>query len=226
MNYIFLLISICLILFPFLLAFDKANLNHNTIKTTVLPSFIVALLFAGVSIFLTDFAVFKFNPLYTLGFNIRKVPFEQLLFNFSLIFASLNLYRYLNSKFPNNAGQKYSLAISNALIGVCVAFLFFAHTKAYPTIVFGILILLLLFVEYFNRLRFMYRFYRVFVASLVLFYIAYGILCNIPVIAYERKETVALELANIPLENHFCLMAMLLLGTYLLERFTYKPAVK
>lgn len=220
MNYIFLIITICLLVIPFLLLLDKKHFSAEIIKTTLLPSLLVAIVFGGVAIFLTDFGVWKFFPEYTIGIKVKSVPVEQLVLNFALSFACLNLYRFLNQKYPNNEGQKYSLAISNALIGICVAFLFFAHTKAYPTIVFGILIILLLFIEYFNRLRFMYRFYRLFLASLVLLYVIYGVLCNLPVIAYQRTETVALEIAKIPLENHFSLMAMLLMGVYLLELFS------
>jgi hypothetical protein len=72
----------------------------------------------------------------------------------------------------------------------------------------------------------MYRFYRAYLVCLIPFYICYGIICNLPIIQYQATETIKLKVANIPLENHFYIMGMLLLAVYLSEFFEKRAAAK
>ncbi|HTM99064.1 MAG TPA: lycopene cyclase domain-containing protein, partial [Pedobacter sp.] len=52
---------------------------------------------------------------------------------------------------------------------------------------------------------------------LIPFYISFGILCNMPIISYKTTDTIEVNLFNIPFENHFYMMGMLLLGVYVME---------
>jgi hypothetical protein len=215
----FLFLNLFLILIPFVLALDKKVYVFENIRSIIIPSLIVLVIFSEIAVFLTGLSAWNFNPAYLVGINYRGLPLEQYLFIFTFSFAGLGIYNYLNSKFPKNDLQKYSLALSHALIGVCVAMLFFAYTKWYPAITFSFLMLLLIGVEYFNTLRFMYKFYRAFIIALIPFYICFGIICNLPITTYETSENLGFNLFKIPLENHFFMMGMLLLGVYLLEGF-------
>lgn len=219
MTYSFLLLDLFLILIPIVLSFDKNVLAKDHIKW-IMPAILVpGIIFSTITIIFTFLGVWGFNSAFLMGSYYREVPIEQHLFFFAFSFAGLGIYNYLNLKFPNNHLQKFSLSVSNLMLGVCVAFIFFAYAKWYTVVTFSILLLLLLYIEYLNKIRFMYRFYRAYVACLVPFSICYGLLCNLPTLSYNKAETIKLSLANIPLENHFYMMAMLLLSVYLFEFF-------
>jgi hypothetical protein len=65
----------------------------------------------------------------------------------------------------------------------------------------------------------MYRFYRAYLVMLIPFYISYGVLCGLPIVEYQFTSTTGMKLLDIPLENHFYMMAMLLSVIYLFELF-------
>ena len=225
MTYTFLLLNLFLFLIPFCFSIDKKVFEVAHIKSAIVPALIVTVIFSETGVFLANLKVWAFNPAYLIGVNYRKLPLEMYVFYFTFSFACLSIYNYLNAKFTNNDLQKYSLAVSNLLLGICIAFLFFAYTKWYTALTFAILVLLLLYVEYRNQLRFMYKFYRAYLVCLVPFYVCYGILCNLPILQYQATETIDTNLFNIPFENHFYLMGMLLLGVYLMEFLKSRSAI-
>lgn len=219
MIYTFLIINIGLLLLPFCFAIDRKLFHIGFIRSAIIPAFIVTIIFSEVAVFFANTKVWVYNPAYLIGVNYRQLPLEAYLFVFAFTFMGLASYNYLNARFPKNDLQKFSLAWSNLLLGIFVAILFFAHSKWFPVITVSVLFVLLLLIEYFNKIRFMYRFYRAFVVLLIPFYICFGIICNLPIITYNSSETIQLNLANIPLENHFYMMGMLLMGVYFVEYF-------
>jgi lycopene cyclase domain-containing protein len=81
----------------------------------------------------------------------------------------------------------------------------------------------LAYVEYVNvEHRFMYRFYRAYLVSLVPFYIVNGFLTSIPVVIYNDKQNLGFRVGTIPFEDHFYLMGLLLMNIYLYEVFKSK----
>ena len=225
MTYTFLYLNLFLFLIPLALAIDKKVSKIENIRSLIVPSLIVTVIFSEIAVFFTGLKVWEFNPAYLVGVYYRELPLEEYLFIFAFSFAGLGIYNYLNAKFPKNDLQKYSLALSHALMGVCIAILFFAYTKWYPAITFAFLMMLLIGVEYINTLRFMYKFYRAFVASLILFYICHGVICNLPITTYQPTENLGFDLFKIPFENYFFTMGMLLLGVYLLEFFKSRKSI-
>lgn len=222
MTYAFLLINLFLLLIPAALAFDRQNFKAIGFKFMIPAVLITGIIFSAFAVFFSLFRIWSFNEAYLMGISYRDLPLEQYLFSFTFSFAALSIYAYLNARYPNNHLQKFSLSVSNLMIGVCVAFIFFAYAKWYTAITFSVLLLLLLYIEYLNKLRFMYRFYRAYLVSLIPFYICFWFISNLPIITYNNLETVKLRLFAIPLENHFYMMAMILLATYLQEMFKNK----
>jgi hypothetical protein len=224
MTHIFLYLNLFLFLIPIALAADKKVFEIANIRSLIVPAIIVTIIFSETGVFFAGLKVWTFNSDYVLGITYRQLPLEMYLFYFTSSFSGLGIYNYLNVKFPKNDLQKYSLSLSHLLLGIMVAILFFAYTKWYTATTFILLFLLMLYIEYKNQLRFMYRFYRAFLVCLVPFYISYGILCHVPIISYNASETINVNLFKIPFENHFYMMGMLLLGVYFMEVFKSRRA--
>lgn len=219
MNYTYLFVDLGLLLFAVIL-FSGKQLNFaNQSKFIILAILINVFAFSVPTEFLTQLKVIVFNPPYLSGMTLWELPVEELLLSMLLPLCGLAIYLVLNLRFPDNNLEKYSLALSNMMLGLCIAMLYFGHQKLFTVFTFSILLVFLLYVEYINKIRFMYKFYRAFLVSLILFYIVYGLLTSIPVIQYTTEETLNFNLSHIPFESHFYFMSMLLLSIYLFELF-------
>jgi len=219
MNYTYLLINLAFLLIPVLL-FSVRQLNFTEqSKFIILAVLINVFAFSVPTEFLTQLKVIAFNPSYMTGMTLWQLPIEELLLSLILPLCGLSVYLFLNLRFPDNGPEKYSLAVSNMMIGVCIAMLYFGHQKLYTLFTFSILIVFIVYIEYMNKIRFMYRFYRAFLVSLIPFYILYGVLVNLPVVNFNRLQTLNFSQLNIPFEAPFYFMGMLLLTVYLFELF-------
>jgi lycopene cyclase domain-containing protein len=219
MNYTYLLVDLGLLLFSVLLfSIKKLNFAGQS-KFIILAVLINVFAFSVPTEFLTQLKVIVYNPPYLTGMMLWQLPVEELLLSFLLPLCGIAIYLLLNIRYPDNKPDKYSLALSNILLGVCIAMLYFGHQKLYTVFSFAILLVFLLYIEYVNKIRFMYRFYRAYLVSLVPFYISYGILTSFPMFQFTEEETLNFNLVHIPFESHFYFMAMLLLSIYLFELF-------
>ena len=220
MNYTYLLINLAVIFFPLVLSFDK-KVHFFSKWRFVFPSILITgLVFLIWDILFTKLNVWSFNPDYLIGVNLLGLPLEEILFFLTVPYACVFIYECLNAYFPKNDLQKYSLAISNLFLGLCVAILFFGYNRWYTLINFGFLFMVLAYVEYVNvDFRFMYKFYRAYLVSLIPFYIVNGFLTSIPVVMYNDKQNLGFRLGTIPFEDHFYLMGLLLMNIYLYEVF-------
>lgn len=150
------------------------------------------------------------------------IPFEIILSSFVFPFTGIAIYNWLNKRYPDQTYEKYSLALSNILMGLCIAMIFFAYTKWYPMFTFILMILTLLFVEYKNKIRFMYRFYRAYLLSLVGFMVTSVGYHYVGHIKYAEATTISFNLIYIPFESYFYWFSMVLIGILLLEIFKKK----
>lgn len=227
MNYIYLLINIAVIFFPLALSFDK-KVHFFSKWKFVLPAIsITGLVFLIWDLLFVKLSVWSFNPDYLIGLSFFGLPIEEILFFLTVPYACIFIYECLNAYFPSNHLQKYSLALSNLILGISIAVLFFGFNRWYTLINFGFLFLVLVYVEYINnKLRFMYKFYRAYLVSLIPFYIVNGFLTAIPLVIYNSKEILGFKVGTIPFEDHFYLMSLLLMNVYLYEFFKNKSAKK
>jgi len=219
MNYTYLLIDLGLLLFIVLLfSIKQLNFARNS-KFIILAVLINVFAFSVPTEFLTQLKVIVFNPPYLTGLTLWELPVEELLLSLVLPLCGLAIYLFLNVRFPDNTPEKYSLAVSNIMLGICIAMLYFGHQKLYTVFTFSLLLVFLLYIEYVNKLRFMYQFYRAYLVSLLPFYLVYGLITSLPVLQFNTAETLNFSLFNIPFESHFYFMGMLLLSIYLYELF-------
>lgn len=219
MNYTYLLIDTALLLIPVILFYLSKQAFVKAGKFMFLAVMITVFVFSVPTEYLTQMKVIVFNTPYLTGMILWQLPVEELLFSFAMPLAGLAIYIFLNNRFPDNKLEKYSLALSNILMGICIAILYFGYHNLYTLITFLILLIFILYVEYVNKIRFMYRFYRAWLVSLIPFYAVSGTINTLPVLQYNEKETLIFDLLNIPFETPFYFMGMLLLTVYLFEVF-------
>lgn len=153
---------------------------------------------------------------------IGGLPLLLILFPFIISALGLLSYRFLNNSFPNNNLEQFSLSLSNLILGICVAMLFFGYLKWYTLITFSILFILLLYIEYKNKLRFMYRFYRTYMALLIPLYFLSLYIKTQPPLLFSKAATLKLNLIYLPIEAYFFFMGILLMAVYLFEFFKSK----
>ena len=220
MNYTYLLINIFVILFPLALSFDKKVHFFKKWKFAIPAILITGVVFLVWDLLFTKLEIWSFNPDYIVGLYLWGLPLEEMLFFLTVPYACIFIYECLNAYFPKNILGKASFALSNILLGFCIAILSFAYDRWYVLINFTFLFFVLGYVEYVNqKFRFMYRFYRTYLVSLIPFYIVNGFLTAIPVVLYNDKENLGFRVGSIPLEDHFYLMGLLLMNIYLYEVF-------
>lgn len=223
MNYTYLLINLAVIFFPLVLSFDKKVHFFSKWKFVLPTILLTGVVFLVWDLLFVKLNLWSFNANYITGVNFLGLPVEEMLFFLTVPYACIFIYECLNVYFPANNLQKYSLAISNLILGLSIAILFFGYSKWYTLINFGFLFILLSYIEYVNQEhRFMYRFYRAYLVSLIPFYVVNGFLTWKPVVLYNNEEILGMRIGTIPFEDHFYLMALLLMNVYLYEVFKKK----
>ncbi|SOD15399.1 lycopene cyclase domain-containing protein [Pedobacter xixiisoli] len=222
MKFTFLLLALGLFVLPLIFHFDKKIFRDGNFRAALGASLISAIVFSTITVVLQLLGIVAFDASNTIDVVFKDIPVEQYLLNLSFSFTAIALFQYLNMKFPNNDLQKYSLSLSNLLLGLCVAFLFFGYPKWYTLSTFATLLILLFLIEYVATLRFMYRAYRAFVVMLIPFYLVYGFLFWNEISLVAKNQLTGMYVAKIPVENHFIALSMLLVSIYMFEFFKSK----
>lgn len=224
MNFVFLILALAPLLLPVIFQIDKQISKDGNLRAAFGASLVSTILFSAITVVLYLLGLISYNAQNTLSISFKDIPVEQYLLHFSLNFTAISLYQYLNLRFPKNDLQKYSLAFSNLLLGLCVAFLFFGYPKWYTMLTFATLLLVLLLIEYVGKIRFMYRAYRAFVFMLVPLLIVYSVLAWNNVVTATANGVSGLHIAKVPVETLCMFLSALLVSIYMFEFFKSKRA--
>lgn len=224
MKFVFLILALAPLLLPVIFQIDKQIFKDGNLRAAFGASLVSTILFSAITVVLYLLGLISYNAQNTLSISFKDIPVEQYLLHFSLNFTAISLYQYLNLRFPKNDLQKYSLAFSNLLLGLCVAFLFFGYPKWYTMLTFATLLLVLLLIEYVGKIRFMYRAYRAFVFMLVPLLIVYSVLAWNNVVTATANGVSGLHIAKVPVETLCMFLSALLVSIYMFEFFKSKRA--
>lgn len=197
-------------------------MNRSYLKAFLLSVALTGIFFCLVILLFSALRILSFSPELLAGPTLAGFPLAILLLPFVVATSGIFAYRFLNNSFPNNHLEKFSLSVSNLILGICVAMLFFGYQKWFTLITFSILFGLLLYIEYKNKLRFMYRFYRTYVALLIpMYFVSLYIKTQDPIL-FSSAASLKLDLVYLPIEAYFSFMGMLLMAVYLFELFKSK----
>lgn len=225
MTFTFLALALGLLVIPLIFQVDKNIFGKDSFRSAMVASFIATMLLGTVSVVLAKFSVISYPFIEANGLVFQRLPLVQYLLHFTFGFTAIAVYQYLNIRFKNNNLQKYSLATSHFLMGLCIAFLFFGYTKLFTLVTFSILFLALFAVEYMSKLRFMYRTYRTFLVMLILGFALYAILIAEGILKINYLQTVRMDLLGVPLEQHFLVLLNTVVAVNMFEFFKVKITV-
>ena len=226
MNYTYLLINFLTILFPLALSFDKKVAFHKKWKYLWPGLAITGVVFLFWDILFTVESVWSFNPHYTIGINILQLPVEEILFFLTVPFACTFIYACLNYYLKREMDMRLTRIISNLIIIFSILVLIFYHHRLYTRVTFTLLAFLVIMFQFIYKVRWLNRFYAAFVVALVPFYIINGILTSLPVVMYNNAQNLGIRIGTIPVEDHFYLMALLLMNIGFYEYFrARKPKI-
>jgi len=219
MQNTYLLINFLTVLFPVILSFDKRVKFYQNWKYIFPGLFLSGLLFLFWDYLFTVYGVWSFNPDYIIGIYFLNLPLEEILFFVTVPFACIFIYECLNYYIKRDLLESVSVYITYMLILLCAVLLVLYYDRVYSLITFGLLLVILLLVQFVFKLRFLSRFYLAYLVSLIPFYIVNGLLTSIPVVLYNNEENMSFRVGTIPFEDHFYSMAMLLLNIMFFEYF-------
>ena len=219
MKYTYLLINFLTIVFPVALSFDKRVAFYKSWKYIWPGMTITGLFFLVWDILFTVKGVWSFNSKYILGINIYQLPMEEVLFFLTVPFACIFIYACLNHYLKYMLSDMVSEVISGAMVVLSILVLIFHSQKLYPLVTFSLLLVLVVLFEYVLRRRWLNQFYIMYIVALIPFYLVNGALTSIPVVLYSKTQTIGYRVWTIPFEDHFYLMALLLMNIGFFEYF-------
>ena len=222
MKYTYLLINLLSIIFPLALSFDKRVQFHKSWRYLWPGMAITGIVFLFWDILFTVKDVWWFNPKYITGLTFAKLPIEEILFFITVPFACVFIYACLNYYVKRELSQRFTAIVSNVIIIACIVVLVIFHHRLYTRVCFTLTAFLLVLFQFILKVRWLNRFYAAYFVSLMPFYIINGILTSLPVVMYNNTENLGVRLYTIPIEDHFYLMALLLMNIGLFEYYKAK----
>ena len=195
-------------------------------KAVLLSLTIVATVFLVWDAIFTQNRVWGFNPDYHLPYLLFGMPIEEWMFFFCIPYASIFIHYSLEYFKPNFLIPKdITRAITVTVISTLIPILFFNWGKAYTTVNYSFLIVLLV-ISLFYGLEYLRRFYIAFLIILIPFFIVNGILTGTgleePVVWYNNDENLGIRLLTIPIEDIGYAFTMLFGNVFLIEKFKKK----
>lgn len=226
-QYLYLIINIGTILFPFIFSFEK-RVAYYTWWKYLIPSFLItATLFLIWDHFFTIWGVWGFSPTYTTGIKLGVLPLEEILFFFTVPYASIFIYAFVNKFWPK-AGlfDRYQKQISIGILAIAVVVMLLHFNNAYTALNCGYAIVLLVLQLFVVKGKYMGQFYRFYLWHLIPFFIVNGILTGTgieqEVVWYNNNENLGIRMGTIPVEDTLYSFSLMLMNITLLEYFRNK----
>jgi lycopene cyclase domain-containing protein len=225
-HYTYLLINFITIFFPVVLSFDEKVHFYKSWKFIWPGTAITGLFFLFWDVLFIRDGVWSFNPDYITGITFYGLPFEEILFFLTVPFACLFIYACLNFYVKWDINIRLTRIISNLIIIFSLLALVFYHHRLYTMVTFSLLVLLVILFQFYFKVNWLSRFYISYAVVLIPFYIINGILTSLPVVLYNNAENMGRRIGAIPIEDHFYLMALLLMNIGFFEYFRRKSDKK
>ena len=222
MKYTYLLINFFTIVFPVALSFDKKVQFYKSWKFIWPGMAITGIVFLFWDVLFTVKEVWSFNPYRIIGLTFFGLPLEEVLFFLTVPFACLFIYACLSYYVKWQPTDRWTRIVTNLLLVFAVTTGAYFYHQLYTVVTFGLLVMLLVALQYGFKVKWLNRFYLTYLVALIPFYVVNGLLTSLPVVLYNDAENLAIRVGSIPVEDHFYCMAMLLMNVGFFEYFKNK----
>ncbi|MBL7933543.1 MAG: lycopene cyclase domain-containing protein [Bacteroidia bacterium] len=223
-KFTYLLIDLGSLLVPFIFSFHPKLLFNKNWSAFFKANIIVAVIFILWDALFTRIGVWGFNPAYVCGIYIYNLPIEEVLFFLCIPYASLFTYHCLKLFTRKFSFSSKPVSVILIVISLLLALIFFQ--RLYTSVTSFALVVLLVYLTFIAKPLWLSNFYLCYLVILLPFFIVNGLLTGSwidePVVWYNNNENMGFRLLTIPAEDVFYGMLMLLLNTFLYERFS-KP---
>ncbi len=221
-HYLYLVLDVGSILFPFLFSWDRRIRFADKWPALFWGLAAMALVFLPWDIYFTQQSVWGFNPRYLLGASWWGLPVEEWLFFFCIPYACLFIYEALIYFFPQDRWTSWAPAFFSGLGLMLMILGVWHYQRLYTAVNFigcGLLITILRGMD-FKRAMWS-RFLAGYLVSLIPFFIVNGILTGSwiedQVVWYNNAENLGLRMGTIPVEDSIYMMFKLLIVTVVYE---------
>jgi lycopene cyclase domain-containing protein len=202
-HFLYLLLDIGVIFFPFLLSFDKKVHYVGQWKHALVALFVIGLPFLIHDYCFTLMGVWGFNETYLTGPHLFNLPIEEVLFFVVVPFACTFIYACVRAYFPKANFKVFNHACYALMTVYGVLVLALGWGNWYSTMVALIVLPMILGLWYRHE---RYNFIPIsFVLSVVPFFLMNSILTGAftpePVVWYNNAENLGFRWGTIPVED-------------------------
>ena len=229
-KWLYLLINAASVSIPFIAGFDKRLKFYREWRFVFPAMLLTMVIFVPWDMLKTSIRVWGFNPKYITGIYIGNLPLEEWLFFLAIPYACIFTYHSLNYLIKPDKFQPFAqIAFKIAGFILVITGIVF-YDRLYTTVTFISAGLFLLFHAYFFHKEYSGKFLRMYVITLIPFFIVNGFLTGmmIPqeVVYYNSDENLGIRLITIPLEDTVYGLLMLLMNISWYEFLKLRFAVK
>lgn len=223
-KYTYLLLDFFTVVFPLLFSFHPKIKFYKFWKSFLPINFSVAFVFIFWDVWYTHLGVWGFNEKYLTGFYVFNLPVEETLFFICIPYACVFTYFVFTRLVLKNDYQFLQKIITPILIFGLLSVAIFNSQKLYTAATFFSLAVVLAFIQYVFKQKFLSHFFLIYPVLLIPFFIVNGILTgsfiHYTVVFYNDAENLGIRLLTIPVEDIFYGMLLLVLNVGGMEYYT------
>ncbi len=228
MNYLYLALDLGVILFPFLLSFDKKVAYYTQWKSVLLALVLVGIPFLIHDYFFTEHGIWGFEPAYLSGLYIANLPLEEVLFFVVVPFACVFIYACVKQYFAVYSFKQFN-QLFYGFIGVYAVIVLLLGWSNWYSSMASIAALILLFYVYKKpNIQFIPF---AFSLSMIPFFMMNSVLTGLatatPVVWYNNSENLNFRWGTIPVEDVLYSFVLIVCNILIVEWHSQKekPAI-
>jgi lycopene cyclase domain-containing protein len=206
---LYLLLDLLVILFPFVLSFDRKVAFYRHWPATAASIVIVGAVYIIWDVFATLRGDWSFSKEYTGGLRIAGLPIEEILFFVVVPYACIFILEVVRAYFREREftfPRGWLALLGTLLLTVGLVF----YTRPYTLTVFAVTGAFFFIAGLIGREQLGRRsFWLALAISYIPFLIANGVLTGMPIVLYGEGHILGIRIGTIPLEDFFYSFSML-----------------
>lgn len=209
------------IVYPLAQSFEKRLSFHKKWRLLFPSIFVMMLLFIPWDIWFTHLKIWHFNEDYVTGYSLFLLPVEEWLFFIIIPFACVFIHEVLNYFFNKRLASK-PYVVTALILALILLIVSVVYSDRIYTLVCFTLTSLSLFLLAIHKPKWIGIFFRTYFVSLLPFLVVNGFLTGsfteYPIVIYDSAQIIGFRILNIPIEDIFYSLLMLLIVISFFER--------